>query len=166
MWVFMAPVTITIPWEHLGAHSSLPAVSVPPRDPSRLSWEQHGGCWQSPCLALPMASPTAPAALCATKRSWSSSRSPGRCPRAPQQVHHNPPATLPVPLPALPPAESPGLALSPNPVPPQGLGAWHRWFFKVWDCLGGNIHFSRMLLSTRYIFSCIPLTPCVLAAGL
>jgi len=95
--LLMAPVTVTIPWEHLRACLSLPAVSVPPRDPSLLP-----GSGTGPVLAEPEPSSClrpVQAALAPTERSWSFSRPWGSACR--------PPATPPAPPPAFQPAEPP-----------------------------------------------------------
>lgn len=47
-----------------------------------------------------------------------------------------------------------------------GLGAWHVWLFRVCECFGGNTHLSQMLLSTPYVFSCLPSTPHISTTGL
>lgn len=158
MWLLTALVTDTVPWEHPDARSSLPAVSVPARDPSCLSGSGTGGvpAEPSPCLRpalppwlcfLPPSAPGLPAGPL------------GRAPQPPQPLS-------PAPPPALPPVESPGLAPPPNPVPPRSLGAWHVWLFRARECFGGNSPLSWMFLSTRYVFSCLPPTPRISTAGL
>lgn len=82
MWLLVALVTDTVPWEHPGARSSLPAASVPARHPSCLP-VAPGGCRQSPRPAC--GQPCRPG--CAFSHRALLVFQP-----APWDVHHSPPS--------------------------------------------------------------------------
>lgn len=155
MWPLVAPVTGTIPWEHPGTHSSLPAASVPPGAPSCLFWEQHRGC-AGRALVLPVAGCAIQAALSLTEHSRSSSRSLGKWTTAP-------PAALPGST-AFPPTESPGW-------PCCQLcchhGAWVRGSCGSSGCgsiLGEILVFHRCFCPQGTFLAAFPPTPHVLTA--
>lgn len=143
-----------------GARSSLPAASVPTKGPvsSVLGAAPRGATEPSPCLGtvLPPRWAFSHRALLVFQP-------------APGEVHHSPPpAALPgsttsFPTSRFPPGWTCHQSGVTNLVSPQGSSAWRGWLFRAWECFEGNTYLSRMLLSTRYVFSCLPPHPSCLS---
>lgn len=119
-------------------------MSVPPRDTSCLSGEQDWGYQQSPH----------PAVLFPTTCSRSSSQTLGKYP----------PATLPSSATSFPTSRVPWAGPATKSSATVVRGCVAHVVFWVWECFGGSTRLSQMVLSTWYVFSCLPSTHCVSAS--
>lgn len=127
----------------------LPAASVPLRDLS-----VSPGSSTAVLPAEPSPSPITPAALYPTEHSWSSSH--------PWEVQHSPLS------------RPPRLCHQQHPLGwpchqtrcHHRLGCMARVALQGVGVFWGNTHLSQMLLSTPYVFSCLPSTPHISTTGL